>query len=142
MRTVKDILATKGDDVKTIDAEQTVLEAIRAMNAHHIGSLVVMSDGKLVGMLSERDYTCKVTVQGKKAGQTLIADIMTKRVVVVKRDTSINECMGLMTSKRLRHLPVMEGNQLVGLVSIGDVVKEVIDEQEFVIKQLENYIYS
>ncbi len=140
MRTVKDILETKGDDVKTIDAEQSVLEAIREMDAHHIGSLVVLSKGKLVGMISERDYTCKVTVQGKKADQTPVADIMTKRVVVVNRNTSINECMALMTKKRLRHLPVMEDGRLLGLASIGDVVKEIIDEQEFVIKQLESYI--
>lgn len=142
MRTVNDILSSKGGDVKTIDAKQSVYEAICDMDAHHIGSLVVLEEGKLAGIVSERDYTCKVTVQGKNARDTPVEEIMTRRVVVIKLDTSIDECMALMTKRRLRHLPVMDDDRLLGLISIGDVVKEIIEEQDFVIKQLEGYIYS
>lgn len=142
MRTVNDILTTKGDDVKTIQIGQSVFAAISDMNTHHIGSLLVMDGDKLKGVVTERDYTCKVTLEGKDARDTPVENIMTRRLVVVKQDTSLNECMALMTRKRVRHLPVVEKKKLVGLVSIGDVVKEIIDEQSFVIQQLESYIYS
>jgi len=142
MRTVKDILAGKGHEVKTIERSQTVFEAILMMDEYHIGSLVVTDSGSLVGVVTERDYACKVTLKGKEAQTTTVGDIMSGRVVVAKLETTLNECMALMTDKRLRHLPIMEGDQLLGLVSIGDVVKEVIDEQNFVIGQLESYIHS
>lgn len=142
MRTVADILQTKGDDIKTIDELSTVYEAIIMMNTHHIGSLVVTRKGKLAGIVSERDYACKVAIVGKQSKNTPISEIMSSHVVVAKRDSSLNECMALMTSKRVRHLPVLENDELVGLVSIGDVVKEIIDEQNVVIEQLESYIHS
>ncbi len=142
MRTVKDILQTKGDDVKTIEQNQSVLNAIVMMDTHHIGSLVVMDKDEMVGVVTERDYACKVTVKGKQAKKTPVSEIMSKTVVVAKRDTTLNECMALMTAKRMRHLPVLENDQLVGLVSIGDVVKEIIDEQNIMIGQLESYIHS
>ena len=142
MRTVQDILTTKGNDVKTIDSKRSVFEAIVMMDDHHIGSLVVTDDGELAGVVTERDYACKVIVKGRASKTTQIGEIMSDRLVVVHPDTTINECMALMTDKRIRHLPVLDGEELVGLISIGDVVKEVIDEQNFVIEQLESYIHS
>lgn len=142
MRTVKDILETKGDDVKTIEKSATVFDAIQQMNIHHIGSLAVTDGGKLAGVITERDYARKVSLMGRSSGETPVADIMSDRVIVVSRSTSINECMALMTDRRVRHLPVLEEGELVGLISIGDVVKEIIDEQQFVIEQLESYIHT
>ena len=142
MRTVADILKIKGNEVKTVSSTQPVLDAITEMSASHIGALVVVDDGKVVGLISERDYTCKVALEGKTAKSTPVKDIMSKKLVVVKRETEINECMALMSKKHIRHLPVMDGDQLEGLVSIGDIVKEVINEQDYVIQQLEGYIYS
>jgi CBS domain-containing protein len=142
MRTVKDILVTKGSNVVTIDHKQTVYDAILLMDTHHIGCLVVTDEDELVGVITERDYACKVIVKGRQSKTTTIDEIMTDQLVVAKPETTINECMALMTNKRIRHLPVMDEGKLVGLISIGDVVKEVIDEQNFVIEQLELYIHS
>lgn len=142
MRTVKDILASKGSNVQTIDRGKSVYDAILQMDTHHIGSLVVLDQGELVGVVTERDYACKIILRGRTSKTTLIGEIMSDKVIVTKLDTTLNECMALMTSRRLRHLPVIEAGELVGLISIGDVVKEVIDEQNFVIGQLESYIYS
>jgi CBS domain-containing protein len=142
MRTVKDILVTKGDKVVTIDRKQSVYDAILLMDTHHIGSLVVTDNGELVGVISERDYACKVIIKGKQSKTTNVDEIMSGKVVVARPETTINECMALMTGKHIRHLPVLDDGKLVGLISIGDVVKEVIDEQSFVIEQLESYIHS
>ena len=142
MRTVKDILVTKGDNVVTIDRKQSVYDAILLMDTHHIGSLVVTDNGELVGVISERDYACKVIIKGKQSKTTNVDEIMSGKVVVARPETTINECMALMTGKHIRHLPVLEDGKLVGLISIGDVVREVIDEQSFVIEQLESYIHS
>lgn len=142
MRTVKDILITKGNNVITIDQGESVYDAILLMDNHHIGSLVVTANGQLAGVVTERDYACKVIVKGRKSKSTLISEIMSDKLVVARPETTINECMALMTNKRIRHLPILEGGKLVGLISIGDVVKEVIDEQNFVIEQLESYIHS
>jgi CBS domain-containing protein len=142
MRTVKDILGTKGDNVVTIDRKQSVYDAILLMDTHHIGSLVVTDNGELVGVITERDYACKVIIKGKQSKTTNVDEIMSGKVVVARPETTINECMALMTGKHIRHLPVLEDGKLVGLISIGDVVREVIDEQSFVIEQLESYIHS
>lgn len=142
MRTVKDILAGKGHDVQTIDISQSVFEAISLMDQCHIGGLVVTDNGQLAGVVTERDYACKVTLKGKDAQNTQIGEIMSGKVIVAKLETTLNECMALMTDRRIRHLPIMEGGELIGLISIGDVVKEVIDEKNFVIGQLESYIHS
>jgi CBS domain-containing protein len=142
MRTVKDILVTKGDNVVTIDHKQSVYDAILLMDTHHIGSLVVTDNGELVGVITERDYACKVIIKGKQSKTTNVDEIMSGKVVVARPETTINECMALMTGKHIRHLPVLDDGKLVGLISIGDVVKEVIDEQSFVIEQLESYIHS
>ena len=142
MRTVKDILVTKGGNVVTIDRKQSVYDAILLMDTHNIGSLVVTDNGELVGVISERDYACKVIIKGKQSKTTNVDEIMSGKVVVARPETTINECMALMTGKHIRHLPVLDDGKLVGLISIGDVVKEVIDEQSFVIEQLESYIHS
>lgn len=142
MRTVSDILQTKGSEVYTINETKTVFDALMVMDEHQIGSLMVIKAGKLVGMVTERDYASKVIIKGKQSKSTPIEEIMTKNLVVAKCDTTINECMALMTDRHIRHLPVIENENLVGLVSIGDVVKEIIDEQNFVIEQLESYIQS
>lgn len=142
MRTVRDILQTKGSVVFTIDQAKTVYDALVRMDEHQIGSLMVTQEGKLAGMVTERDYASKVVIKGKRSQSTPIQEIMTKKLVVTKCDTTINECMALMTEKHVRHLPVIDDGKLLGLVSIGDVVREIIDEQEFVIGQLESYIHS
>lgn len=142
MRTVKDILRTKGSTVYTIDRAESVYDALMIMDEHKIGSLMVTDNGTLTGMVTERDYACKIIIKGRQSQSTRIDEIMTKELVVAACGTSINECMFLMTDRRVRHLPVLENGELVGLISIGDVVKEIIDEQNFVIGQLESYIHS
>jgi CBS domain-containing protein len=117
-----------------------VYEALRVMAEKDVGALLVMEDGSLVGIISERDYARKVILKGKTSRETLVREIMTERPVCVRADQTIEECMALMTNKRIRHLPVLENNQLIGVISIGDVVKDIISEQEFMIEQLENYI--
>ncbi|WP_457666181.1 CBS domain-containing protein [Thiolapillus sp.] len=141
MKTVREILDQKGREVYTIDAEESVLDAIKMLADKGIGALVVQKDGKTVGLFSERDYTCKVVLTGKRSENTPVGDIMSQKLLVVHPDTSIQDCMVLMTEKRVRHLPVVEDGQLVGLVSIGDIVKDIITEQQVVIEQLEQYIY-
>ncbi|WP_419631465.1 CBS domain-containing protein [Thiolapillus sp.] len=125
MKTVREILDQKGRDVHTIDASETVLQAIRMLADKGIGALVVQNDGKTVGLFSERDYTCKVVLTGKRSESTPVGDIMSQKLLVVHPDTSIQDCMVLMTERRGRHLPVVENDRLVGLVSIGDIVKDI-----------------
>jgi CBS domain-containing protein len=119
-----------------------VLEALRAMADKNVGALLVLSQGGLVGIFSERDYARKVVLQGKSSRDTPVSEIMTSKVVTIDPDRSAGECMALMTEKRFRHLPVMENGQLLGVISIGDVVRAVVEEQRFTIKQLESYITS
>lgn len=141
LTTVKQLLAKKGKTVWTVHPDTTVYEAIELMADKNIGSvLVVEKDGSLCGIMSERDYVRKIAIQGKSSRTTPVSDIMTNRVLVVSPNESINRCMSLMTDKHLRHLPVMDGDKIVGVISIGDVVKAVIDDQEFMLGQLETYI--
>jgi CBS domain-containing protein len=140
MKTVKQILKEKGSEVWTIGPDQTVLEALRLMAEKEVGALVVINSGGVVGIISERDYARKVILRGVYSKDTPVRDIMSGKVFFVRPDQTAEECLALMTEMRCRHLPVMEDNELKGLVSIGDAVKAVISEKEFLIGQLENYI--
>jgi CBS domain-containing protein len=140
MATVRDLLKEKGNDVWTIAPDKTVYDALTLMAAKDIGALVVVEDDRVVGIISERDYARKVILRGKSSKETTLREIMTAKVCYVTNDYSVQECMALMTDKTVRHLPVLEADRLVGIVSIGDVVKSVISEQEFIIEQLESYI--
>ncbi len=140
MKTVKDLLRSKGYDIWSIGPDATVYEALQLMANKNVGALLVLDAGNLVGIMSERDYARKVVLKGKSSKDTPVREIMTEKVLCVRTDQTAEECMALMTSKHIRHLPVLEGNRLVGVISIGDVVRAIIEHQEFVIEQLENYI--
>jgi CBS domain-containing protein len=140
METVRHMRKAKGHGVWTVAPDSTVYDALTIMADKDVGALLVVENGEVVGIISERDYARSVVLKGKSSKETLVRDIMTARVVYVRPDNTIDECMALMTHKRIRHLPVMEGNRLAGVISIGDVVKTIISEQQFRIEQLENYI--
>ncbi|OQX12471.1 MAG: histidine kinase [Thiothrix lacustris] len=140
MKTVSDILAKKGTDILSISPSVTVIDAVKAMAQQKVGALLVLETGKLRGIVSEQDYTRKVILTCLNAEQLLVQDIMTQQVVVTRPDQPIQEVMAIMTERRIRHLPVMHNGELVGLVSIGDLVKEIISDQQFIIAQLEHYI--
>jgi len=137
---VMQILQTKGKAVWTIGPQETVYEALKLMAEKEIGALVVVEAEKVVGIFSERDYARKVILEGRSSKETPVSEIMTGRVVGVNLDTTVEVCMELMTEGHFRHLPVMDGDRLIGVVSIGDVVKSIISEQGHLIEQLENYI--
>ena len=141
MKTVKHILEAKGSEVHTIGPSDSVRDALELLAEKDIGALVVTEgEGLIVGLLSERDYARKVVLLGRFSKDTLVRDIMTAEVVCVIPEQSVDTCMGLMTQKHIRHLPVVVDERLAGLISIGDVVKAVMDEQQFAIEQLEHYI--
>jgi len=142
MHTIGQLLQNKGTHVETIDPEATVFDALARMADKEIGSLVVLQNGKPIGLFTERDYARNVILKGRTSKQTKVEEIMTTRVVVVHADQSIEECMAIMTEKRVRHLPVLQGDRLVGIISIGDLVKAIIEKQQFVIEQLVSYINS
>ena len=140
MNTIRQLLQTKGHDIWSARPDTSVYDALQLMAEHNIGALLVLDGDDLVGIFSERDYARKVVLKGKTSRGTTVGEIMSLRVSCVRSDQTIEESMALMTDKRIRHLPVLEDDKLVGLISIGDVVKAVISEQEFIIGQLENYI--
>lgn len=140
MATVRQVLQAKGHEVWTIGPEASVYDAVAMMADKEVGALVVMEGGSLVGLLSERDYARKVMLQGRSSTDTKVREIMTSRVAYARPDQSVEECMAMMTEKRVRHLPVMDGDELRGMISIGDLVKVIIEEQQHVIEQLEQYI--
>jgi CBS domain-containing protein len=142
MTLVRQLLDRKGGAIFSVQPEAAVLEAIRAMAAHHVGALLVMQGSKLAGIVSERDYARKVILKGRSSADTPVRDIMSSPVITVSLDDSVQRCMELMTERRVRHLPVLEGDTVVGMVSIGDLVKAVIAEQQQQIEQLESYIHS
>lgn len=141
MATARHLLDRKGRAIFSIGPDEPVLEAIRLMAEHHVGALLVMNGEELVGIVSERDYARKVILKGRSSAATPVAQIMSAPVVTVSMNNSVQECMQLMTSRRIRHLPVVEGKKVVGIVSIGDLVKAVMEEQQQTIEQLESYIH-
>lgn len=140
MKTVKDILEAKGRNVWSIAPDSPVFEAVGLMAEKDIGALVVVDGENIVGIVSERDYARKVVLMGKSSKDIPVRDIMTPNVIHVRPDQSIEECMTIMSGKRIRHLPVLEADKLAGVISIGDVVKAIIANDKFLIEQLENYI--
>jgi CBS domain-containing protein len=140
MRTVSEILRNKGYEIWSVTPDSTVYDALKLMAEKNVGAVLVMEGDNLVGVLSERDYARKVILYGRSSKDTAVREIMTKRVVCVQPEETAEECMALMTDKHVRHLPVVKDNQIVGVVSIGDVVKSIISEQDFIIEQLEHYI--
>ncbi|HYT56893.1 MAG TPA: CBS domain-containing protein [Verrucomicrobiae bacterium] len=142
MKTVRDILMVKGRDVWTVDLDATVFEALSRMAEKEVGALMVMDGPRLVGIISERDYARKIVLLGRTSPNTLVKEIMTSHVVYTHLEQSIEECMALVTEKRIRHLPVIDEGKLVGVISIGDLVKSIISDQKFIIEQLVRYITS
>jgi CBS domain-containing protein len=140
MQTVADILGSKGRELWSVRPTDTVLEALRVMAEHDIGAVAVLDGDKLVGIFTERDYARKVVLIGRASRDSAVRDIMTHKVMCVAPDRPVNECMALMTEHRLRHLPVLHQKRVVGIVSIGDLVKATIEEQEFTITQLQSYV--
>jgi CBS domain-containing protein len=141
MTTMRHLLDRKGRSVYSIPPEAPVLEAIRAMAEHHVGALLVMRGAELVGIVSERDYARKVILKGRSSSATPVADIMSSPVTTVAPATSVEEAMRIMTDRRIRHLPVTEDRRVAGVISIGDLVKAVIEDQQQTIEQLESYIH-
>ncbi len=140
MKTVRQLLGDKGHAVFTIGPEITIYEALQEMAERDVGALVVTEEGDVVGVVSERDYARKIVLKGKISKDTLVREIMSEAVVCVGSKQTVDGCMALMTEKRVRHLPVVENGQLAGVVSIGDVVKVIMDEQQSTIEELEHYI--
>jgi len=139
---VKNLLQKKGTEIFSVSPNDTVYQAIEKMANLDIGALVVLTDGKLSGIISERDYRSKVILQGRTSKTSKVSEIMSNEVVCVTSNDSVNLCMQLMTDKRIRHLPVLDEDELVGVISIGDVVKSVIENQKVEIDSLRNYIAS
>jgi CBS domain-containing protein len=140
MGKVKDILKVKGNNVYSVGSSMTVFEAVELMCQKNIGGLLIIDNGKLEGIFTERDYARKLILKGKSSKTTPISELMTKNPITVSPENSIEDCMNVMTDKFIRHLPVVDGDQLAGLISIGDVVKHIIEEQKEIIEHLENYI--
>jgi CBS domain-containing protein len=139
-RTARDLLRVKGTDVWSVSPDATMFDALEVMAEKNIGAVLVMEEDRLLGILSERDYARKLEIEGKCSRDTKVSEIMTQNPICIPPNRTVEESMAVMTEKRVRHLPVVEGQRVVGLISIGDVVKEIISKQEFVIEQLENYI--
>jgi len=142
MTTIKHVLDKKGHDVHFIHPDASVFDALKLMAENDIGSLVVLEDDKLVGIITERHYAREIVLKGKTSPGTLVRDIMSKKVICTRLDQAVEECMAVMTERAVRHLPVLEHGRLVGIVSIGDMVNSVIGDQKFIIEQLEHYIHG
>lgn len=140
MATVHHVLVRKGRHVHQIHPDAPVLEALRIMAEHNIGALVVSEGSHLAGIITERDYARKIILKGRTSPETPVRDIMSKTVICARLDQSVEECMAVMTARAVRHLPVLEHKQVIGIVSIGDLVKSIIDDKQFTIEQLEHYI--
>ena len=140
MTYVEQLLKTKGNEIWSITPQATVYEALQMMSEKDVGALLVVDKGNLVGIFSERDYARKLILKGRFSKDTTVGELMTREVLYIESQSTIEHCMALMTAKRVRHLPVLENERLIGIVTIGDVVKQIISDQEFTIQQLERYI--
>jgi CBS domain-containing protein len=140
MKTVNQLLQTKGRDVWSVAPDAPIFDALKLMADKDVGALLILDGERVVGIFSERDYARKVVLEGKSSRDTAVGEVMTRRVVYVRPEQSIEECMALMTERHIRHLPVLDDDRLIGVISIGDVVKSIITEQQFMIEQLETYI--
>ena len=142
MKNVEQMLEGKGQQLLFVSPDATVFDALKLMAEKDVGALVVLDGEKLAGIFSERDYARKIILLGKSSKDTLVREIMTERVLCVRPEQTVQQCMALMTEKRIRHLPVLDHKKVIGVISIGDVVKETISEQKFIIEQLESYIHQ
>lgn len=140
MKKVKSIIESKGNEVYSITSTAAIIDALVIMAEKEVGALLVIDEGQITGIISERDYARKVVLKGKNSSDNIVKDIMTRDVVYVSPDTTLEEVMALMLNKRIRHLPVLENEKLTGLISIGDVVKAVIEDKGYLINELEQYI--
>ncbi len=140
MRTVQQLLDEKGHSIKSIHPDDSVFDAVQRLADANIGSLIVVEDDRPVGIFTERDYARNVILKGKSSPTTPVRDIMTTRVIFVQPAQTVEDCMAIMTDKHIRHLPVLDGEKLVGMISIGDLVKSIIADQKFTIEQLEQFI--
>lgn len=142
MKPVSELLKHRGAPLWHVRPDETVYAALELLAQYEVGALVVMQQGRLVGIVSERDYTRKVALQGRSSRATLVSEIMTREVVTVRPQTRVLECMALMSERKIRHLPVVDGATVLGMISIRDLMDEIIEEQRETIEQLERYIHS
>jgi len=140
MHTVVEILREKGGDVWSVEPDVAIIEALRTMAEKRVGALLVMENDKLIGIVTERDYARKVALEERSSRQSMVREIMSTRVLCARPDQTVQECMALMSDKRARHLPVLDHKKIIGVISIGDLVKAIIAEQQFEIEQLQHYI--
>jgi CBS domain-containing protein len=140
LKSVRQVLNDKGYAVETVAPETSVYEALQKLSNREVGALVVLEEGEICGLFSERDYARKVALQGRSSKETQVQEIMTRRVITLEPEQTVEACMVVMTDKRIRHLPVLENGRLIGIVSIGDIVKAVIEAQRLTIEELESYI--
>jgi CBS domain-containing protein len=142
MKPVSELLKKRNSTLYTVKPDDTVFDALKLLADYEVGALMVMEHGKLVGIVSERDYTRKIALQGKNSKVTPVSEIMTKNVLVVSPDTRTRHCMAMMSEKKIRHLPVMDGGTVVGMISIRDIMDDIIADHEATISQLESYIHG
>jgi CBS domain-containing protein len=142
MRTVQQLLDAKGHDIQSIHPDDSVFDAIQKLANANIGALIVVEDDRPVGIFTERDYARNVILQGKASSTTPVRDIMTTPVIYARPEQTVEQCMAVMTEKHIRHLPVLDGEKLAGMISIGDLVKSIIADQKFTIEQLEQFIHG
>jgi CBS-domain-containing membrane protein len=140
VQTASEILRIKGNDIWSVKPDDTILNAIQLMADHEVGALLVMDHEKLVGIVTERDYTRKVALEDRSSKDALVREIMSERVLCARPEQTVNECMALMSDKRARHLPILDHKKVIGIISIGDLVKSIIREQQFEIEALQHYI--
>ncbi len=142
MKPVSELLKNRGPSVWRVTPEATVFDALHLLAEHDVGALLVMEDERLLGIFSERDYTRKIALQGRDSRHTLVSEVMTPNVLVVKPTTEMRDCMSLMSQRKIRHLPVMEGDKVIGMLSIRDLMNDIIADDEMTIAQLQSYIYG